>query len=262
MKKFTSRLIEIFKKGDMILLSLCVAASLFGIVMIYAATQWQGSSRYIAVQTGALLAGILIYLALTAFDIDILAGQRTLLTLFNYVFIGMLLIWGFEAGGNKGWLSFPFLPFNIQPAELCKITYIIILAKTMSVHQTHVSSPKCVLQLAFHMLFIVGLIIVISRDTGVALIFIFIFLVMAFVGGVSGWWFLAGIGAVAVAAPTLWSTVMRGDQKNRILALYDPTIDPDGACSIRRPLPAAAMPTKPSPMKATAPAASRSLSRP
>ena len=57
MKRFTNRLIDIFKKGDMILLGLCVAASLFGIVMIYAATQWQGSSRYIAVQSGALLAG-------------------------------------------------------------------------------------------------------------------------------------------------------------------------------------------------------------
>ena len=229
MKRLGERIKEITKKGDMVLLALCVITTILGIVMIYAATAGGNNSRYIIIQSGCLLAGIAIYFALTVFDIEILAGQRTLLFIFNTFFIGLLLVFGIEGDtGNKSWLSFPFLPFNIQPAELCKITYIIILAKTMSVHQTHVSSPKCVLQLAFHMLFIVGLIIVISRDTGVALIFIFIFLVMAFVGGVSGWWFLAGIGAVAVAAPTLWSTVMRGDQKNRILALYDPTIDPDG----------------------------------
>ncbi len=229
MKKLASRITEILKKGDMILLSLCVVATLFGIVMIYAATAWEGSTRYIVVQTGALIAGIVIYFALTAFDIDILAGQRTLLFLFNLLFIGMLLIWGVEGtSGNKSWLSFPFLPFNIQPAEVCKISYIIILAKTMSLHQTRISSVRSVGQLVFHMLFIVALIIGISRDTGVALIFVFIFLAMAYAGGVSGWWFLGGAGALAVAAPTLWQTVLRQDQKNRILVLYDSSIDPSG----------------------------------
>lgn len=229
MKKLASRITEILKKGDMILLSLCVVATLFGIVMIYAATAWEGSTRYIVVQTGALIAGIVIYFALTAFDIDILAGQRTLLFLFNLLFIGMLLIWGVEGtSGNKSWLSFPFLPFNIQPAEVCKISYIIILAKTMSLHQTRISSVRSVGQLVFHMLFIVALIIGISRDTGVALIFVFIFLAMAYAGGVSGWWFLCGAGALAVAAPTLWQTVLRQDQKNRILVLYDSSIDPSG----------------------------------
>ena len=129
MKKLGNKLLEIFKKGDMILLSLCLIATIFGIVMIYAVTSDEGM-HYIIVQTGAMIAGIVLYFALTAFDIDILAGQRTLLFIFNAVFIGMLLIWGIEGNtGNRSWLSFPFLPFNIQPAEVCKITYIIILAK-------------------------------------------------------------------------------------------------------------------------------------
>lgn len=229
MKKFASRLLEVLRKGDMILLILCVVATVFGIVMISAATASDGSRRYIIIQTGALAAGILLYLALTAFDIDILAGQRTLLFLFNAVFIGMLLIWGIEGTtGNRSWLHFPFLPFNIQPAEVCKITYIIILAKTMSLHRNRVSSLRSVGQITFHMLFLVGLIVVISKDMGVALIFIFIFIVMAYVGGVSGWWFLAGAGVVAAAAPYLWKYLFREDQKNRILALFDPSIDPTG----------------------------------
>ena len=41
----------------------------------------------------------------------------------------------------------------------------------------------------------------ISHDTGVALIFMFLFVVMAYVGGVSGWWFLGGAGAVAAVSP-------------------------------------------------------------
>lgn len=228
MKRFWSKVLEIFKKGDMILLSLCVLATLFGAAMIHS-VKGAESSHFVTIQLGAMLAGIVIYLALTAFDIDILAGQRTLLFLFNAGFLSMLLVWGVEgSSGNLSWLSFPFLPFNIQPAELCKITYIIILAKTMSLRQNRISSPRAVAPLAFHMLFIVGMIIVISRDTGVALIFVFIFLTMAYVGGVSLWWFLGGAAAIAVAAPYLWLYALRPDQKNRIMVLFDPSLDPTG----------------------------------
>lgn len=229
MKKFANRLLEIFKKGDMILLALCVASSVFGIVMIYAATYTEGNTRMIIIQTASLCAGILVYLGMTALDIDILAGQRTLLFLFNSIFIAMLLVWGIEGStGNRSWLHFSFLPFNIQPAEVCKITYIIILAKTMSVHRNHVSSLRCVPVLTGHMLFIVAEIVFISKDMGVALIFVFIFLIMAYVGGVSGWWFLGGGAAFAAVSPYLWKHIMRPDQKKRILALIDPTIDPTG----------------------------------
>ena len=228
MKRLAAKISDIFKKGDMILLALCVITTLFGIVMIAATTANEGNSRYIIIQSGTLFVGVLLYLALTAFDIDILAGQRTLLTLFNYVFIGMLLIWGVTVGGNKSWLSFPFLPFNIQPAEVCKIVLVIILAKTMSVHQTRISSPKCVVPMALQTLFLVAFYVAISSDTGVSLIFLFTFLAMAFVGGVSIWWFLAAAGGLAVAGPYLWRFVIRDDQKKRILALYDPSIDPTG----------------------------------
>lgn len=229
MKKFANRLLEIFKKGDMILLALCVASSVFGIVMIYAATYTEGNTRMIIIQTASLCAGILVYLGMSALDIDILAGQRTLLFLFNSIFIAMLLVWGIEGStGNRSWLHFSFLPFNIQPAEVCKITYIIILAKTMSVHRNHVSSLRCVPVLTGHMLFIVAEIVFISKDMGVALIFVFIFLIMAYAGGVSGWWFLGGGAAFAAVSPYLWKHIMRPDQKKRILALIDPTIDPTG----------------------------------
>ena len=223
------RLLEIFKKGDMILLALCAVASVFGIVMIYAATYVEGNTRMIVIQTASLFAGIVVYLGMTALDIDILAGQRTILFLFNAIFIAMLLVWGIEGStGNRSWLHFSFLPFNIQPAEVCKLTYIVILAKTMSIHRNRVSSLRCVSNITLNMLFIVGEIVVISKDMGVALIFVFIFLIMAYAGGVSGWWFLGGAGAFAAVSPYLWSHILRNDQKNRILAIIDPSIDPTG----------------------------------
>ena len=201
MGRFMNRMREAAKKGDMILLALCVIASLFGIVLIAGtttnATVSENTSRYILIQSGCLIAGIFIYLLLTTFDIDILASQRAILFAFNTIFILMLLVWGVQGeSGNRSWLHFPFLPFNIQPAEVVKLTYILILAKSMSLHQTRISSPRNVVPLTLQMIYIVVLIVGISSDTGVALIFIFVFIAMAFVGGVGWYWFAAAIAAL------------------------------------------------------------------
>ena len=47
MKKLTAKISDIFKKGDMVLLALCVVTTLYGIVMIAATTAEEGTSRYI-----------------------------------------------------------------------------------------------------------------------------------------------------------------------------------------------------------------------
>lgn len=117
MRKFGAKLLEVLRKGDMVLLALCVLTSVFGIVMVAASTAYDGSSRYVIIQTGALITGILLYLALTAFDIDILAGQRTLLFLFNTAFLAMLLVWGRRGAtsGNKSWLTSPSCRSTFSP---------------------------------------------------------------------------------------------------------------------------------------------------
>ena len=217
---------EFVRKADMILLALCVTATVFGIVVISSATNYGGSARYVRTQTLALILGIAVYVVLTLIDVDIIAEGRELLLIFSVLFIGMLKIWGVDRGGNKSWLDFPFLPFNIQPAEICKIFYILILAKVISVEENKISSPLTVFKIAGITLLLAGEIILVSDDLGVALCYIFIFIIMAYVGGVNFMWFLAGFGAIAVASPFLWSR-MREDQRNRILVIFDETIDPN-----------------------------------
>ena len=58
MRKFGAKLLEVLRKGDMVLLALCVLTSVFGIVMVAASTAYDGSSRYVIIQTGALITGI------------------------------------------------------------------------------------------------------------------------------------------------------------------------------------------------------------
>ena len=158
-----------------------------------------------------------------------LAEHRELLFLFNALLLLLLIPFGTDGGtGNRSWLDIPGFPVNIQPAEICKITFTILLAKVMQVHQSRISSFRSVLAMAFQLVFLVGLNMVLSRDAGVSLIFVFIFLVMAFVGGVKLWWFLGGIGALCLAAPYAWTHLFQDYQKNRILVIFDPTIDPQG----------------------------------
>ena len=229
MKRFRTLLWNLFHKGDMILLALCVVTTIFGIVMISAVMGEDGGSRNMIIQIGTLVAGILFYLFFTAFDVEILAGQRTLLFIFNFLFIGLLLVFGIEGDtGNKSWIKLPFLPFNIQPAEVCKITYVIILAKTMSVNQTRITSLATFLKLLLHAITISAFNLIISGDLGVTLIYLFIFLIMVFLGGVRLRWLVGlGIGG-ALVSPIIWEYVFKEYQRERILAVYDPSIDPTG----------------------------------
>lgn len=217
------------KKGDLVLLFLCLLTTGFGCVIIASATNYLGSSRFLTVQLAATILGVLCYVLLTSVDVEILAERREILFAIDAILILLLIPFGTDGGtGNRSWLDLPGFPVNIQPAEICKIIFTILLAKVMQVHQNHISSPRAVFPMAFHLVFLVGLNIAISGDTGVSLIFVFVFMVMAYVGGVKLWWFLAAFGAIAAIAPYFWANIMPDYQKNRILVIFDPTIDPDG----------------------------------
>ncbi|MBQ1281803.1 MAG: FtsW/RodA/SpoVE family cell cycle protein, partial [Oscillospiraceae bacterium] len=216
--------------ADMLLLFLCVAASTFGIVMVASATNWMNTSRLVMIQIAAMLIGVVLYAIFTMIDIDILAERREVLFIFNALFVALLFTpLAVEVNGNRSWLHIPGLPFNIQPPEICKITFIILLSKTMSVHQRTISRPTTVVQLGFHLAFLFCLIAVASRDIGSALMYILIFLLVMWAGGVHWSWFLSGIGIAVAAAPIIWASPLVKDyQRDRIMMLFDETIDPLG----------------------------------
>ena len=229
MRKLWNGVTEFFRRGDLILLFLCIVATIFGMVIIASATHYSGSSRYLVVQGAALVLGIGLYIAVSLLDVEILAEHRELLLAFNVLFMSLLLVWGVEGNtGNRAWLDLPMLPVNIQPAEICKITFVIALAKTMSNHRNKLSSVKSMAAITIQTVLMMGLILVISKDAGSAIVFLFIFLVVAFVGGVRAWWFLIGLLIAAAVFPILWKYFVRADQKNRILMFFDPAIDPQG----------------------------------
>ena len=231
MQEFFYELKNFTKKGDMVLLLLCLVTSALGIVCIASATsaaKFEGNSRYIILQILATVMGVVFFAVMSSIDLETMSEYRHLLVTFNVLLLMMLIPFGTDNGsGNRSWLEIPGLPFMIQPAEICKITYIVIMTSVMKSHQNRISHPVSVTHMLFHLGILVGLNMILSRDAGVSLIFVFIFIGMAFAGGVSLIWFGLAIGGIAVAFPILWQ-FLGNYQRNRILILFDPTIDPLG----------------------------------
>ena len=229
MRKFLTAAGEFLRKADMLLLGLCVAASVYGIVVISSATAYLGARHYVLVQSAALVIGILLYVLFTYLDIDVLAERREVLLVLSVLFLGTLFLWGVAGtSGNRSWLSFSWLPFSIQPGEICKISFILILAKTMSIYRNRVSSLVSVGQMVLVLGIMSGLIVWASQDWGVALQYFVIFLVMTYTGGVGIGWFVAAAAAVAAAVPILFTRVLSEDRIQRVMMIFDPTIDPEG----------------------------------
>lgn len=231
MRKFLDELKDFRYKGDWVLLILCLVTASFGLIVVASATnapRFNGNLRYVLVQLVAIGLGVFMFMVVSSIDVDFISEHRMTLVMFDTFLLLLLIPFGTDRGsGNRSWLDFPLLPIDIQPAEICKITYILIMASVMSSHQQRVSSLTSVMHMVLHLALLVGLNMVLSRDAGVSLIFVFIFIGMAFAGGVSLWWFLAAIAGISVAVPVVFP-LLDPYQKGRIMVLIDPTYDAQG----------------------------------
>ena len=231
MRRFLQELQDFPKKCDWVLLLLCLVTAAFGLVVITSATsaaKFEGNTRYIVVQMASIMLGVMAYAVISSIDIESMSENRNWLVVFNILLLLLLIPFGTDNNtGNRSWLDLPLMPMYIQPAEICKITYIVIMASVMNAHQNSISTVPSVMHMVLHLGILVGLNMVLSRDAGVSLIFVFIFIGMAFSGGVSLKWFALAIGGIAVAFPVVFP-YLGEHQQQRIMILLDPSYDAAG----------------------------------
>lgn len=231
LRQFIEELKDFRIKGDWTLLILCLVTAGVGVICMTSATsapKFEGNTKYILIQMAAVMLGCIAYMIVSSVDIEVMSERRSWLVAFNICLLLLLIPFGTDNNtGNRSWLDIPLLPLSIQPAEFCKITYIIIMASVMSSHQNDISSVPSVIHMVVHLGVIVGLNMVLSGDAGVSLIFVFIFIGMAFAGGVSLWWFLLAICAIGVLIPVAWP-MLGTYQQERIMVLIDPSFDKEG----------------------------------
>ena len=218
-----------FRDADIFLLGVSLVSAIYGIVLISSVTANYATSGHVATQIRALTLGLGFYILFSYIDIDIIAERKWLLFVFSLFFILLLRFWGEgeEEWGNRAWLR--FAGFGVQPAEVVKITFAIIISKMLVEfkEQKTLNSVVSILQILLVSGSIFGMIIFVSSDLGSALIFIFMLAVMMFVAGVRLRWFALGGIVVAALSPLIFE-LLSERQQLRILAPFFPNeYDPD-----------------------------------
>ena len=137
-----------------------------------------------------------------------------------------------SANGNLAWLGVRGIPIQVQPAEVVKLTFILLLARQLvwMKGRGDMKSIPAVGLLAGNLLVTIGLYYVISSDMGSALVYVCIFACMAFAAGVALRWFALGIFGAGAGFYLLWELdKIPPYMKERFQVLVDHSLYPLGA---------------------------------
>lgn len=219
---------DVILKTDILFIAICLALSVFGIIMVSSATFGGESllSRDAKVMVLATCMGLIAAMVISFIDYDIILKLWPLVGLGSVMLMLGLFVFGVSPEGRSdaiSWYKIGSLYF--QPSEIVKIGFIITFAFHISKVKHHISSLKHVFFLCVHAAIPIVLVVA-TGDMGSALIFIFMFIGMMFAAGVHWLYFPAGALAVAAASPVIWLKVFDDIQRNRILALFNPDAYP------------------------------------
>ena len=123
----TRTLKEFFEKGDVLLLSLCIIASLMGLVLIYSATQYREVlQNNTAKQAFFICLGIAAYVWVTFIDIEYMMKKWWRVFLLQGIAAILTIIpWATDdATGNRRLVFLPVIAqyFGFQPGWIAKLS--------------------------------------------------------------------------------------------------------------------------------------------
>ena len=242
--RFRDFLSDVVRQSDMVLLSLCTVSTLYGMVLIASATHFRNTFKYVAIQGFGLLLGVLLYFLLSSIDVSEVGKKWKWLLAFNFGFILLLRTpFGLTRNGNRAWLGVNdigkrlgvgFLenfPITVQPAEIVKITFIILLARQLALLQEKKDLTRFsnVIQPTAHAGAMFVFYYILSKDAGSGLVYLFVFLCMAFAAGFALRWFALLFGASGAVIGGIIAFDLVPDSKkymlNRFIVLFDHSYD-------------------------------------
>ena len=225
--------VNYIKNTDLYLASIALLCSIYGMVLIYSATLnpasvYDGSTRNLFIQAAAIIIGLGAFVLMSLIDLETMSGWWKIFVLVN---IGLQFLLftplGEEVNGQRAWLNLGIT--SLQPGELGKLIFIFTLAAHISEIREHISEWRGLFVIALHTLIMMAAVIVASGDTGMAIQYFMIALIMLFAAGLSLKWLGVGVGLGIVSIPILWNCVLQDYQITRILVLFDPSIDLDAS---------------------------------
>lgn len=185
---------------------------------------------YVKKQIVNFLIGLAACIVLLVVDYEYL---KPIIKYVYYVNIVLLLILFLadKTRGISGWFVFEAIDRAIQPAELGKITVIVMLAKIISEDMDscgRLTSIKAIGKALGYCL-VPALLIYLQPDFGTMFVYIVILAVMLFTAKIAWGYIITAAGVFAVGFPIAYFTVFSEEQIKRIQVFLDPSKDPMGS---------------------------------
>jgi rod shape determining protein RodA len=230
-----SQRIDYFRKFDYLLMGVVLIINAIGLVFLHSAMYdmyADNGASAMTVQIAGVILGIIVALFFCFFDYTIFRNVCFPFYVFN-LFV-MLLVFtpiGIENYGSRSWIDLYVTTY--QPSELMKIAMIILIAKYLErINENGMTLDSAIIILAGF--FIPLGLVLLQKDLGMALVFIFIFLVMIFVGNVKLWQIGIIIGGGLAAVPFVWKFYLNGVKRDRFLSFLNPDKYQDYSLQLRR----------------------------
>lgn len=199
------------------LLFLCLLSSGYGLLLIFSATRYENSYKSVIVQFIGIILGVVAYMLITFVDLQLFIDKHWKPTLIASIVLILMLLTplGLSVGGNLNWLAIskiiPGFPLNLQPNEIVKLPFILLLSLQITKIQDQgrdISSLPSLIQIGGFTVFMLALIAVVCGDMGMCVIYMMIFVFMAWASGVKVRWFVLVGGGLILAAVILWLFVL------------------------------------------------------
>lgn len=223
---FDRRLLEDF---DWVLLFITVLICIIGFVAIYSAANSYGTvTTYFQKQILWFFIGLGVLVIIVMIDYRFILRLAPLFHLIMIGFLVLVLIHGAGGAGSKveRWLQIG--PFYFQPSELVKYSLILYLASYFSESRRigdlgikEMIWPAIVTIIPFFL-------IVEQPDLGTAVMLILIFLAIIFLVGIKLRLILFSMVMALISIPFIWIFLLKQYQRNRIITLINPEMDPLG----------------------------------
>lgn len=170
-----------------------------------------------------LVFGVILSVIISVIDYKDLKTLGVILYIVCIALLVLVLVKGTTVNGSKSWLTLPIIN-RFQPSEITKIATILVASIFFERIKEGQNIGKNALKLMVYMAIPV-LLILLQKDAGTAMVFMFSYIVMLFIFGIKYKYFvIAGLTFLA-STPLLWFFVLRDVQKDRIISFLFPGTD-------------------------------------
>ena len=209
---------------DFILFSLIVLISIFGLILLYSATN---QDIDVVIKQGTkLIFCFSLMLLIGSININKLKYLTPYIYLLCLIFLVVTLFWGHDSKGAKRWII--FYGFSLQISEILKITVPMMVAWYISNYDDkEIGFRKLII--SFIIIFIPIAFIVKQPDLGTSLIILLCGVITLFLSGVKNRHIKYLVGLFLIVAPMIWKFFLLPYQKQRIMTLIEPASDPLGS---------------------------------